>query len=215
MRLSKFALSNFAISLATRMKKSNGIPDHIPTTDPRLLTTDHFLMCNPSRPMFVDKVSCQKAVKREGPVQFMRSAMCHGVGHDPARTRRGLETTSPPARVDEQVLNGRKSDDGGCIRSDVNDPTPGSQNLRTGENRKQFKRSRQLMFDDMEAAALCVGVEGVGPRSYHQLALVCLADIDVNSAAHDHGVEHLFKQWTDQCLQWTALNWNGKSGELG
>src|SRR5882672_303038 len=67
----------------------------------------------------------------------------------------------------------------------------------------------------MEAAALCVGVEGVGACPHHQLTLVGLADINMDSAAHNDGVKHLFKQWTDQRLQWPALDWNGESGEIG
>src|SRR4051794_3237659 len=37
----------------------------------------------------------------------------------------------------------------------------------------------------------------------------------MNGAAHHHGVEHLFKQWADQRLQWLALDWNGESRETG
>ena len=172
-------------------------------------------MGDPGRSMFVDEMPRHEAVEREGPVQFMRGAVCHRVGHDPARTRRGLETTCSPAGVDEQVLHRSEADDGRGVRSDINDTSPGPQHLRTGENREQFHRSRQLVFDHMEAAALCVGVEGVGACPHHQLTLVGLADINMNSAAHDHGVEHLFKQWTDQRLQWPALDWNGESGEIG
>ena len=172
-------------------------------------------MGNSGRSMFVNEMPCYKAVERKGPVQFMRATVRHRVGHDPARTGCGLETTCSPAGVDEQVLNRRKTNNRRSIRSDINDTTPGSQHLRTGENGKQFQRSRQLVFDHMEATALCIGVESVGACSHHQLTLVGLADIHMNSAAHHHGVEHLFQQWTDQRLQWPALDRNGEPGEIG
>ena len=71
-------------------------------------------------------------------------------------------------------------------------------------------RSRELVFDHMKTAALCIGIEGVGACPHHQFTFVGLADINMNSAAHHYGIEHLFKQWTDQCLQWPALDWNGE-----
>jgi hypothetical protein len=49
----------------------------------------------------------------------------------------------------------------GGIWCDINDASPGPQHLRTGEDGEQFHGSRQLVFDDMEATPLCVGVEGV------------------------------------------------------
>jgi hypothetical protein len=64
------------------------------------------LMGDSGRSMFVDKMPCYKAIERVGPVQFMRNAVSHCVGHDPARTGGGLESASSPAGVDEQVLNG-------------------------------------------------------------------------------------------------------------
>src|SRR5580765_4663498 len=130
----------------------------------------------------------------------MRSTVCHSVGHDPAGTWRGLETPCSPAGDDEQVLNRSSADNGGGDRTDINDTSPCPQHLRTGKYRKQFQRSRQLVFDDMEAASLCVGVEGVGACPHHQLTLVGLANVNMDSAAHNHGVEYLFKQWTDQRL---------------
>src|SRR5258708_19386040 len=114
----------------------------------------------------------------------MRHAMRHGVGHDPARPRRSLESACSPAGVDEQVLNRRKSDDGGCIRSDVNDTSPGSQNLSAGKDREQLQRGSKLVLDHMEATALGIGVESVRAGSHYHLTLVGLAAIYITAPAH-------------------------------
>src|SRR5664279_1622641 len=89
------------------------------------------LVGNPGRSMFVDEMPRHEAVERKGPVQFMRGAVCHRVGHDPARTGRGLETTCSPTGVDKQALHRSEADDGRGVWSDIDDTSPGSQHLRT------------------------------------------------------------------------------------
>src|SRR5215212_7179878 len=99
--------------------------------------------------MFVDEMPSHEAVERKGPIQFMRDTVCNRVGHDPARTGRSLETTCSPPAIDKQIFDWRQSNDWRCIRCNINDTTPGPENLRTGENRKQFNRRGQLVFDHM------------------------------------------------------------------
>src|SRR4051812_42628946 len=118
-------------------------------------------MGNPCCSMFIDQMPRYEAVKREGPVQFVRGAVCHRVCHHPARTRRSLETSCSPACIDEQVLYRCEADDGRGIGGNINNTPPGPQHLRAGEDGEQFHGCGKLVFDHMEAAALCVGVEGV------------------------------------------------------
>ena len=47
--------------------------------------------------------------------------MCHGMGHDPARTRCGFEPPGSPAAVDVQALDRREPDDGAGIGRHIDD----------------------------------------------------------------------------------------------
>src|SRR5690349_17594348 len=100
-------------------------------------------MSNARRSMFVDEMPCYETIKCEGPVQFMRGAVCHRISHNPARARGGLETTRSPTRIDEQVFHGGKANNGRGIGSNINDTCPSSQHLGTREYREQFQCSRQ------------------------------------------------------------------------
>src|SRR6185436_3231597 len=118
-----------------------------------------------------------EALKRVRLVQFMRAAIRDRVCHDPARTWRCLESACSPATVNEKVFDRGQSNDGRSIRCDINDTSPGPQQLCSRENREQFNRCRKLVFDHMKASTLCIGVESVSTCAHYQLTLVRLANI--------------------------------------
>src|SRR5678815_162061 len=119
-------------------------------------------MSDAGRSMFIDEMARHETLQCKGLGQFMRATICDGMCHHPTRTWCCFETTCSPTAVDEQVLDRGEPDDRRGIGCDINDAAPCAQHVCTGENREQFNRRCQLVFDHMEATALCIRVEGVG-----------------------------------------------------
>src|SRR3546814_4157627 len=59
------------------------------------------------------------------------------------------------------ALDRRLADDRAGVRTDVDDAAPGAHHLEPAEDREQLLQRAHLPLDNVEAAALGVGVEGV------------------------------------------------------
>ena len=77
--------------------------------------------------------------------------------------------------------------------------------MRAGEDREELEGRRHLVLDDVEAAALAVAVVAVDAGAEHQLALVRLADVDVDRVRHHHDRVDRLEQLRDQRLERMAL----------
>ena len=74
-----------------------------------------------------------------------------------------------------------------------------------GEDREELDRRAHLVLDHMERAPLRVAVVRVDAGPHHELALVGLADVDVDGVRHHDRVEHGLEQDGDQRLQRVGL----------
>ena len=88
---------------------------------------------------------------------------------------------------------------------DVHDAAPGPQHVRAREDREELEGGGHLVLDDVERAALAEAVVAVDPGAEDQLALVRLADVDVDGVRHDDGRVDRLEQLRHQRLQRVAL----------
>ena len=128
------------------------------------------------------------------------------MGENPTRARGRLEAAGAPAAVDVEAPDRRLRDDRAGVGTDVDGPGPVAQHPEAAEDRKQLHRRGELMLDDRQAAARRVAEIGVDPGADHQLALVRLADVDVDLVRHHHAVDHRLDRLGDQGLQRVALD---------
>ena len=70
------------------------------------------------------------------------------------------------------------------------------------------------VLDHVEAAALAVGVVLVDAGADDELALVGLADIDVDGVGHDHAGEHRLDRLRHQGLQRVAFERQADAGHV-
>src|SRR5438034_1241586 len=108
----------------------------------------------------------------------MRLAFRERPRKDVPRARRGLEPAGAPAAIEVQLPDGEGTDNRGRIRTDVDDPAPAAHHAQPAEDRKELEARGHLVLDDVERAALRVGVEAVDAGAHDELALVGLAHVD-------------------------------------
>ena len=134
--------------------------------------------------------------------------------HQP-EPRGGLESAGAPTAVEVQVLVAGAAHDGGGVGADVDDAGPGAQQVCAGEHREQLHGGGHLPLDDVERAALAVAVVGVDAGAHHQLALVCLGDVDVHRVGHHDRRVHRLEQFGHQRLQRVALQRRADAEHVG
>src|SRR5690349_8579150 len=161
--------------------------------------------------VLVDQIAVDEAVEGERLVQLVRPVLGQGIGEHPAGAGRGLEAAGAPAAVEIEALNRRLADDRAGIRADIDDAAPGAQHAQAAEDRKQLDQRVQQILDDGRAAGLGIGIVAVDAGAHDQLALVGLADIDMDGARHDDGVEHRLDRLADQRLERMAFEGKAQS----
>ncbi len=126
-----------------------------------------------------------------------------------------LNPPVPQPQLRYSPPTGESADDRRGIGRHVDDPGPRPQQVRAREDREQLDQRGQLALDDVERAALAVAVPGVDAGADHQLALVRLADVDVDRVGHDHGRLDRLEQLGDERLERMALERQPDAGHPG
>src|SRR5262245_65814810 len=134
----------------------------------------------------IDQAAGREAVDPKGGSDWVRLALGNGVGEYVAGTRRRLEAAGAPAAVDIEAGDWRQPDDGRAVGRYVDDAAPIAQHPQPRKLREQLADGRQRVRGDVKATLLAVGDVLVCAGADHELALVRLADISVDSVGHDH-----------------------------
>src|SRR5205809_5475785 len=99
---------------------------------------------------FVDQAACPETFKAEIAVQRMRLTVCQRMREHAARTRRRLESASPPSAVNVEIFDRRLADDRARVRRAVDDACPLAHHAQAAKQWKQFQQRPQLLFNQVE-----------------------------------------------------------------
>src|SRR5260221_12396486 len=97
-------------------------------------------------------------------------------GEDVAGAGRRLESAGAPAAVHIKALDRQRTDDRRRVGADVDDTAPAAHHAQAAEDREQLEAGGHLVLDDVERAALRVGVEAADAGAHDELALSGLPD---------------------------------------